>query len=118
MATVVGIFHHSGDAHLAAACLLEEFGLTEEDLSVLGPGDSYGLMRKRDGEERWSEEGLTARLTADYPGEDPAARRWAHEALYGGKTLVVARTADEGLALELAQALRRTGAEPVDLIPH
>lgn len=118
LATVVGVFRHSGDAHLAAAHVLDEFALTEDALDVLGSGDSWGLLRVRDGEERWTNGRLRGLHAAAFPGEDPAARRWAGAAMYEGKTLVLARTHDEEMAAEIAAALRRTGAEPVDLIPH
>lgn len=116
MATVVGTFRHSGDAQLAAAHLLEEYALTETELDVLGPGDAWRLQRPASPEALWALSALTGIGLAGFPGEVAPGHRYAREALAGEKTLVIARTFDAEQAREFAQALRRAGAESVDIL--
>lgn len=121
MATVVGIFRHSGDAHLAAAHLLDAYALTDEQLDVIGPGDAWRLNRPglTDGEQWLMAAALGGIGEAGFPpAEDPVGRRWSLEAIYGEKTLVVARTYDEDMAREMAEDLKRTGAETVDILTY
>lgn len=117
MATVVGVFRHSGDAQLAAEHLLEEYTLTERELDVLGPGDAWRLQRPAPPEYLWALASLSGVGLSGFPGEyEAVGHRFAGEALNEEKTLVVARTFDEEQARELAEELYRAGAEAVDII--
>lgn len=116
MATVVGVFRHSGDAQLAAEHLLEEYALTDQELDVLGPGDAWRLQRPAPPEYLWALSSLTGVGLSGFPGEEAVGHRFAGEAQTGEKTLVIARTFDEEMAREFAEELHRAGAEAVDIL--
>lgn len=116
MATVVGVFRHSGDAHLAGEHLLEEFALTDQELDVIGPGDTDRLVRPEPGVGDLALMTYLALPPGGVVGENPVASRWGDQVRLYERTLVVARTFDEEMAEEMARELRRAGADRVDII--
>lgn len=117
--TVVGTFQHSGDADLAAAHLQEEYTLNAQELDVIGPAEWDKLTRPAEaGPTGWVLAALTGiGLEGSAGDEDPVAKRWGHVTRWGS-TLVVARTFDPDNAVAIAHAMRESGAEQVDLLPH
>lgn len=115
--TVIGIFRHSGDADMAATHLRDEYTLDADELDIIGEAEWENLTPPApDGLSAWalaSGFGIVAGLG----DEDPIGKRWADQ-VYQGNTMVVARSNDPDVAQSIARAMRETGADRVDLLPH
>jgi hypothetical protein len=117
--SIVGLFKHSGDADLAADYLREEYVLRADELDVIGQAEWDRLTRPAmDATDQWIAASLTGiGLDPSLGDEDPVGKRWGDK-VWQGDTLVVARTPDPEIAQEIAEAMHRTGAARIDLLPH
>lgn len=116
--SVVGVFRHSGDADMAAAHLQDAFTLAEDELDIIGEAEFENLAAPMESRtDTWYLAALTGIGLAGLGDEDPVAKRWG-DLVYKGQTIVVARSDDPDMAVDMAGEMRRAGADRVDLLPH
>ncbi|MBP2016647.1 hypothetical protein J2Z79_000020 [Symbiobacterium terraclitae] len=115
--TVVGVFRHSGDAHMIAAHLRDAFTLDDDELDVIGEAEFNMGRAEVEPTDAWLLAAFTGIGLNDLGDDDPVMKRWGDQ-VQRGSTLVVARADDPDRATEIAGEMRRAGAARVDLLPH